>query len=150
MDASAGRGQPFAALLGAVGPTRRLLRALELHARRADAGDGAPLLRLLGLPDHRLLRADQPLRHAAGPDEAGRPAPPARHRRDPGLGALAVPDRRARPGELRRHPPLRARRPTAGLPPGVEELHLQPGSPRGPELPDLERPLLARSLSRRW
>ena len=37
-----------------------------LHARRAPAGDGAPVLRLVGLPDHRLLRADQPLRHAAG------------------------------------------------------------------------------------
>ena len=34
----------------------------RLHPRRAAAGDGAPLLRLLGLPDHRLLRPDRPLR----------------------------------------------------------------------------------------
>ena len=33
-----------------------------LHARRAPAGHGAPVLRLVGLPDDRLLRADQPLR----------------------------------------------------------------------------------------
>ncbi len=32
-----------------------------LHPRGISAGDGAPLLRLLGLPDHRLLCPDQPL-----------------------------------------------------------------------------------------
>ena len=46
---------------------------------------------------------------------------PARHRRDPRLGALALPDRRARPGLLRRHAPLRARRPAPGLPPRLEQ-----------------------------
>ena len=35
-----------------------------LHARRAAAGDGAPVHRLLGLPGDRLLRADAALRHA--------------------------------------------------------------------------------------
>ena len=38
---------------------------------------------------------------------------PARHRRDPRLGPFALPHRRARPGLLRRHAPLRARRPAA-------------------------------------
>ncbi len=51
---------------------------LGLHARRAAAGHGAPVLRLVGLPDDRLLRADQPLRHAAGPDVPDRPPAPAR------------------------------------------------------------------------
>ena len=31
-----------------------------LHPRRVHAGDGAPVRRLLGLPGHRLLRADRP------------------------------------------------------------------------------------------
>ncbi len=55
----------------------------------------------------------------AGPHVPGRRAAPERHRRDPRLGALALPDRRARPRLLRRHPPLRARRPAPGLPPGL-------------------------------
>ena len=38
----------------------------------------------------------------------------ARHRRDPRLGAVALPVGRARPGLLRRHAPLRARRPAPG------------------------------------
>ena len=43
---------------------RRLREGDGLHAHRAAAGDGAPVLRLVGLSGHRLLRADQPLRHA--------------------------------------------------------------------------------------
>ena len=38
---------------------RRPLRAPRLHPRRAAADHGAPVLRLVGLPDHRLLRADR-------------------------------------------------------------------------------------------
>ena len=60
---------------------------------------------------------------------------PARHRRDPRLGAVALPDRRARPRLLRRHAPLRARRPAPGVPPGLGQLHLQLRPPRGRELP---------------
>ena len=45
----------------------------------------------------------------------------ARHRRDPRLGAVALPERRARPRLLRRHPPLRARRSAQGLPPRLEQ-----------------------------
>ena len=97
----------------------------------------APVLRLVGLPDDRLLRADLALRHAAGPDVPRRPPARPRHRRDPRLGALALPDRRARPAVLRRHAPLRARRPAPGLPPGVELEHLQLRPQRGAQLPDL-------------
>ena len=43
---------------------RALRQGHGLHARRADAGDGASVHRLVGLPGDRLLRADQPLRHA--------------------------------------------------------------------------------------
>ena len=60
--------------------------AARLHARRAAAGDGAPVLRLVGLPDDRLLRADQPLRHAAGLHVPDRPPAPARHRRASSTG----------------------------------------------------------------
>ena len=41
------------------------------------------------------------------------------------------PDRRARPRVLRRHAPVRARRPAPGLPPRVEQLHLQLRPQRG-------------------
>ena len=41
---------------------RRLREGPRLHARRAAAGDGAPVQRLVGLPGHRLLRADRALR----------------------------------------------------------------------------------------
>ena len=36
----------------------------RVHPRRVPAGHGAPLLRSLGLPGHRVLRAHGPLRHA--------------------------------------------------------------------------------------
>ena len=68
------------------------------------------------------------LRHAAGPHGDDRRAPPARRRRDPRLGAVALPHRRPRARPLRRHAPLRARRPAAGLPPRLElgDLQLRP------------------------
>ncbi len=59
------------------------------------------------------------------------------HRRDPGLGALALPDRRARPGVLRRHAPVRARRPAQGFPPRLEQLDLQLRAARGALVPAL-------------
>ena len=46
--------------------TRSLREGDGLHARRVPARNGASILRLVGLPDHRLLRAHQPLRDAAG------------------------------------------------------------------------------------
>ncbi len=85
-----------------------------LHARRADADHRASVLRLVGLPDHRLLRADRALRHAAGLHVPGRHAAPARHRRDPRLGAVALSRRRARPraastARISTSTPIRAR-----------------------------------------
>ena len=88
-----------------------------------------------GYQSHGLLRPHQPLRHAPGPDVPRRHPPPARHRRDPRLGAVPLPDRRARPRLLRRHAPLRARRPAPGPPPRLGQLHLQLRPPRGPQLP---------------
>ena len=69
---------------------RRVRARPGVHARRADAGHRAPVLRLVGLPDDRLLRADRALRHAAGLHVPRRRAAPARHRRDPRLGAVAL------------------------------------------------------------
>ena len=66
--------------------------AARLHARRADAGHGAPVLRLVGLPDDRLLRADSAA--TATPQDLMcliDAAAPGRHRRDPRLGAVALP-----------------------------------------------------------
>ena len=90
--------------------------AARLHARRADADHRAPVLRLVGLPDHRLFRADVALRHAGGLQVPRRHAAPGRHRRDPRLGAVALPGRRARARAVRRHASLRTRRPAPGLP----------------------------------
>ena len=116
-----------------------------LHARRADADHRASVLRLVGLPDDRLLRADRALRHAAGSHVLRRSPAPERHRRDSRLGALALSHRRARPDLLRRHAPVRARRSAPGLSPGMELRHLQLRPQRGPQLPDLLRAVLARS-----
>ena len=55
---------------------------IELHA-----GDGASVRRLVGLSGDRLLRADQPLRHARGLQVLRRRLPSRGHRRDPRLGA---------------------------------------------------------------
>ena len=56
---------------------RRLRHRPRLHARRADAGDGAPVRRLVGLPGDRLLRADLALRHARRLPLLRRPPAPA-------------------------------------------------------------------------
>ncbi len=128
---------------------RRLRGRAGLHPRRAPARDGASLLRVLGLPDDRLLRSDRPVRHAAGPDVPRRSPPSARHRRDLRLGAVALPVGRARPRLFRRDASLRARGSAAGLPPGLEDVHLQLRTQRGAQLPAVVRAVLARALSRR-
>ena len=95
-------------------PAGRLRHAHGLHARRADAAHRAPVLRLLGLPDDRLFRADvraTARRRTSWPSST---TCTARHRRDPRLGAVALPDRRARPGATSTAPtctstPIRAR-----------------------------------------
>ena len=50
-------GQPLADVPRARRRARRLRRRPRLHARRADAGDGAPVQRLVGLPGDLVLRA---------------------------------------------------------------------------------------------
>ena len=123
--------------------------ALRLHAHRADAHRRAPVLSVVGLPGDRLLRAHVTLRDAPGFHVVRRPPAPAGDRRDPRLDARALPDRRARPDLLRRHAPLRARRPAPGDARRMGQRHLQLRPERGAQLPDLERALLARPLSHR-
>ena len=142
----AGGRQPLARVPGDRTVAGRLRRRGRLHPRRAVADHGAPVLRLLGVPDDRLLLAHQSLRDAAGPDVPDRPPSPARDRRHPRLGAVALPDRRARPRLLRRRAPLRAPGSAAGLPPRLGQLHLQLRPQRGAQLPAEQRPLLARPV----
>ncbi len=118
-------------LPGARRAARRLRERDGLHPRGAHADHRASLLRLLGLPDHRLLRADPPLRHARRLHGVRGHAPPARHRRDPGLGARALPQGRPRARLLRRHPPLRARRSEPARPPRLGHPRVQLRPPRG-------------------
>ena len=47
-------------------PARAVREGDGLHAHRAAAGDGASVLRIVGLSGARVLRADQPLRPAGG------------------------------------------------------------------------------------
>ncbi len=106
-------------------PAHRVRRRAGLHPRRVHAGDGAPVRRLLGLPGHRLLRADLPLRRPRRVPPPGRHAAPGRHRRDPRLGARALPQGRVGAGPLRRHPALRARRPAARRAPRLGHVRLR-------------------------
>ena len=64
LAAQPARGQPQPHLPRARRRARRLRARPRLHPRRADAGDGAPVRGLVGLPGDRLLRADLALRHA--------------------------------------------------------------------------------------
>ena len=125
------------------------VRRPRLHARRAAAGDGAPVRGLLGLPGDRLLRADGALRLARRLPRLRRPAAPARHRRDPRLGAGALPARRVRARALRRHGALRARGPAPRCAPGLGHARLQLRPQRGAQLPGRERALLAAGVPRR-
>ena len=121
-----------------------------LHARRADGRGRASVRRLVGLPGRRATtRRRARFGIAAGLHALRRPLPPGRHRRDHRLGARALPARRARPRELRRHGALRARRPAARRARrlGHEDLQLRPA--RGAQLPRGERAVLARPLPRR-
>ena len=112
-----------------LGRARRAAGALcqrdGLHPRRADAGRGASVRRLVGLPAARPVRAERAVRAARGLRPLRRCVPPRRDRRHRRLGAGAFPDRCARPGALRRHRALRARRSARGIPSGLEHLHLQ-------------------------
>ena len=80
-------GSTYRELADGAGPVRE---GDGLHPHRAAAGDRAPLRRLLGLPDHGLLRPDLPLRHAGRLQVLRRPLPPGGDRGDPRLGARAL------------------------------------------------------------
>ena len=67
------------------------VQAHEFHPRGIAAHHGASVLRFLGLSDHGIFRAHFALRHAAGFHVPGRLPAPARHWRDSGLGAVALP-----------------------------------------------------------
>ena len=117
-----GGGGPLSDLPRAGRAAGRLCQGDGLHPSSSSCRSWNIRSTARGATRRRLLRADQPLRHAAGLHVPCRLPAPARHRRDPRLGAVALPHRRARPGLLRRHAPLRARRPAPGLPPGLEQL----------------------------
>ncbi|MEZ5298774.1 MAG: hypothetical protein R2697_21580 [Ilumatobacteraceae bacterium] len=95
-----------------------------------------------------LLRAHQSLRVAAGSDGARRPAPPARWA-DPRLGAVALPHRRPRARPVRRHPPVRARRPARGSTPTGTRRSSTTAATKSVRSSLLERDVLARPLPRR-
>ncbi len=120
-----------------------------LHPHRAAADHGASVRRIVGLPAAVAVRAFGPFRGAAGLRRVRRRLPPRGARRDPRLGAGALPDRSARSGPVRRHPSLRAFGPSRGLPPGLEHAHLQPRAQRGLGLPARLGGLVARNLPRR-
>ena len=117
---------------------------VELHA-----GGRAPVRRLVGLPGHRLLRADRAVRHPRRLPLPRRPAAPGRHRRDRRLGAGALPEGRLGAGPLRRHPALRARRPAPRRAARLGHLRLRLRPQRGAQLPGRQRPVLARGVPHR-
>ena len=127
----------------------RVRAADRVHARRVAPDHGAPVLRVVGLPDHGLLRADVAVRHTDRLHGVRRRAPRCGHRRHPRLGPVALPERRARARVLRRHASVRARRSPPGLPSGLEDARVQLRPQRGAVVPDEQRMLLARPLPRR-
>ena len=120
-----------------------------LHAHRAAAGDGASVFGIVGLPGHRVLRADQPLRHAGRVQGVRRRVPRGGHRRHPRLGARPFPEGRARSGVVRRHGALRARGSAAGGASRLGHADLQLRPQRGPQFPAVERAVLAARVPRR-
>ena len=141
-------GQPLAHVPGAGRRARGVREGHGLHPHRADAGDGAPVQRLVGLPGHGLLRPDAALGLAGRVPRVRRPPAPGRARRDPRLGAGALPARRLRARAVRRHRALRARRPAPRLPSRLGHAGLQLRPQRGAQLPPRERPVLAARVPR--
>ena len=90
-----------------------------------------------------------PVRHPGRVPLPGRPAAPGRHRRDPGLGAGALPQGRVGAGPLRRHPAVRARRLAARRAPRLGHVRLRLRPAGGAQLPGRQRALLVRGVPRR-
>ena len=128
---------------------RRLRGRLGLHARRAAAGDGASVLGLVGLSGDRLLRADLALRRRRTTSVFVDHLHQRGHRRDPRLGARALPARRLGARPLRRHRALRARRSAPRRAPRLGHARLQLRAARGAELPARERAVLAARVPHR-
>ena len=149
VDAGPRGGKPLAQLPRARDAARRLRAGAGIHPRGVPADLRASLRRLLGIPDGRLLRRDEPVRDPPGLHEPDRRAAPARHRRDPGLGSRALPPGPARARLLRRDPPVRALRLEAARPQGLGHLDLQLRAMGGQQLPDLLGPVLARQVPHR-
>ena len=121
----------------------------RLHPCRAAAGRRASVRRLVGLPGHRLLRADRAVRRARRLPGVRRRAAPTRHRRDPRLGARALPARRVEPGAVRRHQAVRALRPAPGRASRLGHAGVQLRPPRGAELPHRQRAVLVGGVPHR-
>ena len=130
-------------------PAGRVRAVAGLHPRGVHARGRAPLRRVVGLPRHRLLRPDLPLRLPRRVPLPGRRAAQGRHRRLGGLGARALRDRPVGVAALRRHRAVRARGPTTGLAPRLGLLHLQLRPQRGEGVLDLQRLLLAGGVPHR-
>ena len=142
-------GQPLADLPRAGRRAGRLRHRHGLHPRRADAGHGPPVQRLVGLPGHLVLRAHAALRHARPVPRLRRPPARGRRRRDPRLGARALPARRVGARALRRQRAVRARRSAPRLAPRLGHADLQLRPPRGAQLPAGQRPVLAARVPHR-
>ena len=149
VGARARGGQPVPDLPRDGAPARAVREGHGLHPHRAAAGDGASLFGIVGLSGAGVLRADQPVRPARGFQAVRRRLPSGRTRRHPRLGPGPLSEGRARARDVRRHRAVRARRSAAGRAPGLGHAHLQLRAPRGPQLPAVERAVLARGVPRR-
>ena len=135
-------------LPGAGRPARRVRHRHGLHPRGVPARGRAPVRRLVGLPGHLVLRADGAVRQPGRLPLPGRRAAPGRDRRDPRLGARALPAGRVGAGQVRRHPAVRARRPAPRRAAGLGHARLQLRPDRGAQLPGRQRRVLAGGVPR--
>ena len=150
LDARARGGQPLAQLPRDRAQAGRARRGLRLHPRRADAR--SPSTRSTPSWGYQVTGFFAPTAATARPQDFMFFVDHLHQRGDrrhPRLDAGALSHRRARPHLLRRHAPLRARRPAPGHPRRVGERDLQLRPQRGAQLPHLERELLARPLPHR-
>ncbi len=126
----------------------RVRQGAGLHARGADAGRRASVRRFVGLPGHRLLRADLADGHPGRLPLPGGRAAPGRDRGDRRLGARALPARRLGPRGVRRAAAVRAPRPAAGRSPGLGDAGVRLRAQGGPQLPRRQRRVLVRGVPR--